>query len=216
MHQRVVHVFTHDSIGLGEDGPTHQPVEHAASLRLIPGLDVWRPCDVVETAVAWRSAVERRKGPTALLLTRQGLPAMLKPGGPSLEDVARGGYVLQEPASAAQVVLIATGSEVHLAVEAASALQQRGIAARVVSMPCCERFDAQPESYQRAVLGEGLPAVAVEAGVTGLWYKYVGRHGRVVGLDRFGESAPAGELFKLFGITAERVAAAAAQLLGKA
>ncbi len=213
MQLRVIHVFTHDSIGLGEDGPTHQPVEHASSLRLIPGLDVWRPCDAVETAVAWRCAVERRHGPSALLLTRQALPALVKTAS-LLPGIERGGYVLHEPAGAARLALLATGSEVHIALEAALALEQRGIAARVVSMPCCERFDAQDAQYRNAVLGDGLPAIAIEAGVTPLWYRYVGLHGRVIGIDRFGESAPAVELFKLFGITAERIVAAAVEMLG--
>ena len=213
MGLRVIHVFTHDSIGVGEDGPTHQPVEHAASLRLIPGLDVWRPCDVVETAVAWRCAVERRDGPSALLLTRQALPAQVRDAA-LVAGIERGGYVLRESAAKAQVVLLATGSEVHLAVEAAAQIEQRGIGVRVVSMPCCERFDRQPSDYRRAVLGADLPRVAVEAGVTRLWHQYVGSGGRVIGMDRFGESAPAAELFKYFGITAERVAAAALELVG--
>jgi transketolase len=213
MQLRVIHVFTHDSIGLGEDGPTHQPVEHASSLRLIPGLDVWRPCDAVETAVAWRCAVERRHGPSALLLTRQALPALVKTAS-LLPGIERGAYVLHEPAGAPRLALLATGSEVHIALEAALALEQRGIAARVVSMPCCERFDAQDAQYRNAVLGDGLPAIAIEAGVTPLWYRYVGLQGRVVGIDRFGESAPAVELFKLFGITADRVVATAVEMLG--
>ena len=214
MKVRTIHVFTHDSIGLGEDGPTHQPVEHASSLRLIPGLHVWRPCDVTETAVAWASAVERRDGPSALLFTRQALPPQVRDVA-LLAGVERGGYVLREPASKAQVVLIGTGSEVQLAVEAAQQLEQAGIAARVVSMPCCERFGEQSAEYRNSVLGEGLPRVAVEAGVTAYWYKFVGERGRVVGLDRFGESAPAGELFKYFGLTAEHVAAAAKEALGR-
>ena len=212
MQLRVIHVFTHDSIGVGEDGPTHQPVEHASSLRLIPGLDVWRPCDVTETAVAWRSAVERRNGPSALLLTRQALPALVKTAELAAQ-VDKGGYVLHEPATPARIALLATGSEVHLAVEAAQTLAQRGIAARVVSMPCLERFDRQDAQYRAAVLG-GLPAIAIEAGVTPLWYKYVGSTGRVIGMDRFGESAPAPELFKFFGITAEHVVNSAVELVG--
>ncbi len=212
MKQRVVHVFTHDSIGLGEDGPTHQPVEHAASLRLIPGLDVWRPCDVIETAVAWRSAIERRDGPSALLFTRQALPALANSKA-AAEGAARGGYVLKEPAKAAQVVLLATGSEVLIAMDAARLLEDKGVAARVVSMPCCERFDAQGADYRRTVLGSGLPVVAIEAGVTPLWHQYLGGKGRVIGMDRFGESAPAGELFKFFGITAANAANAALELL---
>ncbi len=213
MHQRVVHVFTHDSIGLGEDGPTHQPVEHASSLRLIPGLDVWRPCDVVETAAAWRCAVERRDGPSALLLTRQALPAMVKTAD-QVSAIERGGYVLHETAGKApRIVLLATGSEVHVAADAARVLEERGIGVRLVSMPCCERFDRQDAAYRQWVLGDGLPVVAIEAGVTRLWYQYVGNTGRVIGLDRFGESAPAGELFKFFGLTAERVVSTALELL---
>jgi transketolase len=211
MHQRVVHVFTHDSIGLGEDGPTHQPVEHAASLRLIPGVDVWRPCDGTETAVAWRCALERRDGPSLLLLTRQALPHLVS-SDKLAAQVERGGYVLSEPATAPKVVLIATGSETHLAVEAAKALQEKGVPARVVSMPCCERFDRQDAAYRTSVLGKGIPRVAVEAGVTRAWYQYVGIEGRVVGIDRFGESAPAGELFKLFGITSAKVVEAALEV----
>jgi transketolase len=210
---RVVHVFTHDSIGLGEDGPTHQPVEHASSLRLIPGLDVWRPCDVAETAIAWRSAIERRDGPSALLLTRQALPALVKSAALA-QLVDKGGYILHEPAGKPRLALLATGSEVHIAVEAAQALEQRGIAARVVSMPCLERFDRQDAQYRHSVLGTNLPAISIEAGVTPLWYKYVGSNGRVIGMDRFGESAPAPELFKFFGITAEHIVQSAVELLG--
>jgi transketolase len=213
MNLRVIHVFTHDSIGLGEDGPTHQPIEHASSLRLIPGLQVWRPCDVAETAIAWRCAVQRRDGPSALLLTRQALPAQIRDQ-KLVAGVERGAYVLQEPAGKVQVVLLATGSEVQIAVEAAAQLQARGIAARVVSMPCLERFDQQTAEYRQAVLGQGLPRVAVEAGVTRLWYQYVGSGGKVIGLDRFGESAPAGEVYKYLGLTADRVTAAAVELLG--
>jgi len=215
MHQRVVHVFTHDSIGLGEDGPTHQPIEHASSLRLIPGLEVWRPCDVAETAVAWRCAIQRHDGPSALLLTRQALPAFVNANS-LIAGIERGGYVLREPAKKAQVVLLATGSEVQLAVDSARELEGRGIAARVVSMPCCERFDRQDVPYRRSVLGEGLPVVAVEAGVTRLWYQYVGSRGRVIGIDRFGESAPAPEVYKFLGLTTEHVTAAALELLAGA
>ncbi len=214
MHQRAVYVFTHDSIGLGEDGPTHQPIEHVASLRMIPGVQVWRPCDVTETAIAWRHGIERTNGPTVLALTRQALPAMV--GNDALAaGAARGGYVLHEPSGKAQVALLATGSEVSIAMDAAKALEGEGIAARVVSMPCLEVFEQQDAAYRKSVLGEGLPRVAVEAGVSNPWYRYVGENGRVVGIDRFGESAPAGELFKYFGLTADRVAAEARALLGK-
>jgi transketolase len=214
MHLRVIHVFTHDSIGLGEDGPTHQPIEHASSLRLIPGIDVWRPCDVAETAVAWRCAIERRDGPSALLLTRQALPAQVKSNG-LISAVERGGYVLHEPAGRPQLVLLATGSEVQIAIDSARDLEQRGVAARVVSMPCCERFDREDREYRRSVLGDGLPTIAIEAGVTRLWYQYVGARGRVIGIERFGESAPASELFKYFGLTSERLTAAALELLAE-
>ena len=215
MNQRVVHVFTHDSIGVGEDGPTHQPVEHVSSLRLIPNLDVWRPCDVAETAVAWRSAIERTQGPSALCLTRQALPALANTA-QHVEGAVRGGYVLRESEGPARIVLLGTGSEVQIAVEAAQQLQARGIPARVVSMPCFERFEAQDAGYRAAVLGGDLPAVAVEAGVSALWYRYVGRTGKVVGMDRFGESAPAGELFKYFKLNVERVVSSALEVLGQA
>jgi transketolase len=205
---RVVYVLTHDSIGLGEDGPTHQPIEQAASLRLIPNMELWRPCDTVETAVAWGAALERRNGPTALLLSRQNLPFAARDAA-ALENVRRGGYVLSEGAAPPRVVLIATGSEVSLALAAQKRLAAEGIAARVVSMPATSVYDRQDLSYRDAVLPRGVPRVAVEAGVTDFWRKYVGLEGAVVGIDRFGESAPAGELFKHFGFTADRVASAA-------
>jgi transketolase len=213
MRLRTIFVFTHDSIGLGEDGPTHQPVEHAASLRLIPGMDVWRPCDLLETAVAWRAAVERRDGPTSLLLSRQNLPA--QPCGPDRVPLAsRGGYVLADAADGSpRLVLIATGSEVALAMKAKELLADRGIAARAVSMPSTTVFDRQDPAYRRQVLPDGVPRVAVEAGIGDPWRKYVGLEGAVVGLDRFGESAPADALFAHFGFTAERVADAAGALL---
>lgn len=220
MKQRVVHVFTHDSIGLGEDGPTHQPIEHPASLRLIPNLHVWRPCDTTETAVAWAAALQRPAsigmrvrdgGPTALLLSRQNLP-FVERDERTIAAISRGGYVLRDAAEA-RAIIIATGSEVSLALEAQRQLADRGIAVRVVSMPCTELFDAQDAEWRAAVLPKGLPRVAVEAGSTGGWYKYVGLDGAVVGLDSFGESAPAGQLFKHFGLTAEKVAAAVEQVL---
>jgi transketolase len=213
MRLRHVFVLTHDSIGLGEDGPTHQPVEHASSLRLIPDLDVWRPCDTVETAVAWTEAVARRDGPSALLLSRQNV-AFAKRDATALAAIARGGYVLADfpPGGARRAVAIATGAEVPLALAARDALVAEGVAVRVVSMPCTQRFDAQDAAYRASVLPRGVPRVAVEAGVTGFWRKYVGAaddpRAAVVGIDRFGESAPAGALFKHFGITAERVAEA--------
>jgi transketolase len=203
MGARVVYVFTHDSIGLGEDGPTHQPIEHAASLRLIPNLDVWRPADTVETALAWRAAIERRNGPTALLLTRQNVPFNRRE---DLSGIARGGYILSD-AAAARAAIVATGSEVAIALEAQKLLAAEGIPVRVVSMPSTSVFDRQDPAYRASVLGS-LPKVAVEAGVSDYWRKYVGLEGAVVGIDRFGESAPAAELFKHFGFTPTRVAEA--------
>jgi transketolase len=211
MRQRVIYVFTHDSIGLGEDGPTHQPVEHAASLRLIPHMDVWRPCDTVEAAVAWTCALERRDGPSALLFSRQNV-AFAPREEEALARVRRGGYVLAD-APWAKAVLIATGSEVPLALAAQKRLAEADVPVRVVSMPSTTVFDRQDEAYREAVLPEGIPRVAIEAGVTDLWRKYVGPQGAVVGLDRFGESAPAGELFKHFGFTAENVEKAVRSVL---
>ena len=210
MRQPCIFVFTHDSIGLGEDGPTHQPIEHLESLRIIPNMRVWRPCDAVETAVAWRAAIERRDGPTSLVLTRQGLPAQ-KRSDEQLAQVARGGYVLQrEAAPAPDVLLIATGSEVQLATAAAAKLQDEGIAARVVSMPCVYVFMQQEPGYRESVLPEGVRArVAVEAGVPRGWPGITGPNGRVLGISRYGASAPGGELFEHFGFTAEAVAALA-------
>jgi transketolase len=204
MKIRVVYVFTHDSIGLGEDGPTHQPVEHAASLRLIPNMDVWRPCDTVESAVAWGAALQRADGPTALLLTRQNVPFQKRE---SLENLAKGAYVLSDAADA-RAVIIATGSEVSLAVGAQKLLADAGIPVRVVSMPSTSVFDRQSQEYRDSVLTRNVPRVAVEAGVGDYWRKYVGLDGAVVGMERFGESAPAGDLFKHFGFTAENVAKA--------
>ena len=214
MKQRAIYVFTHDSIGLGEDGPTHQPIEHAASLRLIPHMEVWRPCDAVETAIAWQAAIERRDGPTALLLSRQNLPHQARDA-TALEGVHRGGYVLIESVGGApQVVIIATGSEVALATGAREALAAEGVRARVVSMPSTTVFDRQDKAWRERVLPPGIPRIAIEAGVSDFWRKYVGLEGAVVGIDRFGESAPAGELFQHFGFTAAHVAAAARSVLG--
>lgn len=220
MKQRVVHVFTHDSIGLGEDGPTHQSIEHASSLRLIPNLDVWRPCDTTETAVAWAHAVSRPSsigmdvhegGPSALLLSRQNLP-FIERDEAGIEAIAKGGYVLADAADA-KAIIIATGSEVALAIQAQSALADKGIPVRVVSMPCTSVFDAQEAAWRDQVLPAHLPRVAVEAGSTGLWYKYVGLNGAVVGIDTYGESAPANVLFEHFGLTAARVVEAVEQVL---
>ena len=205
MQIRSLFVFTHDSIGLGEDGPTHQSVEHISSLRLIPNLDNWRPCDTVESAVAWKAAIERKNGPTTLIFSRQNLPFQARTA-QQIADVARGGYVLQDVSNPA-VVLIATGSEIELAVKSAAELAALGIAARVVSMPSTDVFDRQDAAYKLSVLPKGIPRVAIEAGVTDFWYKYVGLEGAVVGIDTFGESAPAGILFKHFGFTVENVVA---------
>jgi transketolase len=208
-----IFVYTHDSIGLGEDGPTHQPVEHTASLRLIPNMRVWRPCDAVETAVAWRNAIERRDGPASLVLTRQGLPHQLRDA-EQIAGIARGGYVLKNADGTPDIILIATGSEVELAMQASLALAADGVAARVVSMPCTDLFDAQADDYREQVLPSGVTArVVIEAGVTETWWRYAGSGGRVIGLDRFGASAPAGELFKHFGFTAENVVAIAKQII---
>jgi len=211
MKVRAIFVFTHDSIGLGEDGPTHQAVEHAASLRLVPNMDVWRPCDTVESAAAWIAAVERTDGPTSLLLSRQSLPFQ-KRDAQQVKDIARGGYVLSEAAGELRCVIIATGSEVPLALGAQQMLAGQGIQVRVVSMPSTSVFDRQESGWRAAVLPSGVPRVAVEAGVSDYWRKYVGAAddacGAVVGIDRYGESAPAADLFKLFGFTIENVAAA--------
>jgi len=203
MKRRVIHVFTHDSIGLGEDGPTHQSVEHAASLRLIPGLDVWRPADATETAVAWAHALQQRDRPSALLLSRQNLPPAPKT---DVEAIQRGAYVLAEPAGAKKLhaVIIATGSEVHLALQAQAELAREGVAVRVVSMPSTSVFDRQGTEYKSLVLPPKVPRIAVEAGVTDGWWKY--GCAAVVGIDRYGESAPGGVLFKHFGFTAQNVA----------
>lgn len=201
MKRRVIHVFTHDSIGLGEDGPTHQSIEHAASLRLIPNLDVWRPADTAETTVAWAVALENARRPTALLLSRQNLPYAAKT---TLGDIARGAYVLADADGDADAVIIATGSEVQLALKAREALAAEGVAVRVVSMPSTTTFDRQDRGYKEEVLPAGVPRIAVEAGVTDFWWKY--GCAAVVGIDTFGESAPAGVLFKHFGFTAENVA----------
>ncbi len=198
-----IFVYTHDSIGLGEDGPTHQPVEQIATLRLIPKMQTWRPCDAVESAVAWKCAVERRDGPSILIFTRQGLPCN-EYTDQQVADMERGGYIISDCEGEPEVIVIATGSEVQLALAAQKTVSDLRV--RVVSMPCTERFDAQDEAYRESVLPSSVSArVAVEAGVTAFWYKYVGLHGKVIGVDRFGESAPAADLFKEFGITSEAV-----------
>ncbi len=215
MRLRNIFVYTHDSIGLGEDGPTHQAIEHAASLRLIPNVSLWRPCDAVESAVAWQAAIERRDGPTCLLFTRQSVAH--QPRTPEqLDAIRRGGYVLVDGGGEPDVILIATGSEVALAVAAAAEAQAEGITARVVSLPSTDVFDAQDREYREAVLPRRVRArVAVEAGVSGGWHKYVGTVGKIVGIDRFGESAPAAVVFEHFGFTVENVVAAARSALAE-
>jgi len=215
MKTRTIFVFSHDSIGLGEDGPTHQAIEHAASLRLIPGMDVWRPSDTVESVVAWAAAVERKDGPTALLFSRQNVPFQARELG-AIANIRRGGYVVGD-AVQPRAVIIATGSEVPLALGAKAKLAEEGVAVRVVSMPCTSVFDRQDAAYREAVLPAGLPRVAVEAGVTDYWRKYVGAvdspHGALIGIDRFGESAPGSELFRFFGFTVDNVVSAVKRVL---
>ncbi|MET0550204.1 MAG: transketolase C-terminal domain-containing protein, partial [Xanthomonas sp.] len=208
-----IHVYTHDSIGLGEDGPTHQPVEHLASLRYIPNNDVWRPCDTVESAVSWKAAITRQDGPSCLVFSRQNLPFQARTEA-QIKQIERGGYVLADAEGGApDVILIGTGSEVGLAVEAKQALDAAGLKTRVVSMPCTDVFDRQDAAYRESVLPSAVrKRVAVEAGVTAFWRAYVGLDGAVVGIDTFGASAPADQLYKYFKITAEHVVAAAKAL----
>jgi transketolase len=216
MKIRSIFVFTHDSIGLGEDGPTHQAVEHAASLRLIPNIDVWRPCDPVETMIAWAAAIERRDGPTSLLLSRQSV-AFLRATADEAA-IRRGGYVYGEAAGGpgrAQAVVIATGSELPIAVQAQKLLAEQAIAVRVVSMPSTTVFDRQVETWKSSVLPEGIPRLAIEAGVTDFWWKYVRAGGAVLGVDRFGESAPAAAVYEHFGLTAANVVATVITLVQK-
>lgn len=213
MKQRVIFVLTHDSIGLGEDGPTHQPVEHASILRMTPGLSTWRPADAVETAVAWKYAIERKNGPTCLLLTRQALPQQ-QHNEAALVNAARGGYVLLDSAGAPDVILIATGSEVALAVDAAKELTVKGKKIRVVSMPSTDVFAKQDLAYQESVLPRHITArVAIEAGVSDFWYKFVGAQGKIIGLDHYGESAPYKKLYEEFGFTVENVVQTALSLI---
>ncbi|WP_257253962.1 transketolase, partial [Endozoicomonas sp. SESOKO3] len=213
MKQRSILVYTHDSIGLGEDGPTHQPVEQIASLRLTPNVNAWRPCDTVESAVAWKHAIEREDGPTALIFSRQGLPCMHREAD-QVVDIARGGYVLKDCEGTPELILIATGSEVELAMNAEAALTAQGRKVRVVSMPSTEVFDAQDAQYKQMVLPLEVPArIAIEAAAADFWYKYVGLDGRVIGMTTFGESAPAGDLFPYFGFTVENIVAAAEEIL---
>jgi transketolase len=208
MGVRSIFVYTHDSIGLGEDGPTHQAVEHVASLRLMPNMSVWRPCDAAESAVAWRYAIEHGDGPTSLLFSRQGLPHQARTAD-QLANAARGGYVLRDCADAPQALIIATGSEVGIAVEASNILAGKEIAVRVISMPSTDVFDAQSASYRESVLPGSVKArVSVEAGVTDYWYKYIGDHGRAIGVNTYGMSAPYEQVYEYFGLTAKNVARA--------
>jgi len=213
MKARQIMVYTHDSIGLGEDGPTHQPVEQLASLRVTPNMSVWRPCDQVETAVAWKHAVERHNGPTALILSRQNL-AQPQRSQQQLEDISRGAYILQDADGTPDVILIATGSEVEITLGAAEKLAAGGHNVRVVSMPSTDLFDRQDAAYRESVLPSTVKArVAVEAGIADYWYKYVGLNGAIVGMTGFGESAPADKLFAEFGFTVENIVSKAEALL---
>ncbi len=213
MKLRNVFVYTHDSIGLGEDGPTHQPVEQLASLRLTPNLDTWRPADAVESAVAWKHAIERADGPSALIFSRQNLPHQPRTA-EQLANVARGGYVLKDCEGEPDVILIATGSEVGITVKAADKLTAAGRKVRVVSMPSTDAFDKQDATYRESVLPAAVTArVAVEAGIADYWFKYVGLNGAIVGMTTFGESAPAEQLFAEFGFTVDNVVAKAQALL---
>lgn len=214
MELRNIFVYTHDSIGLGEDGPTHQPIEHTASLRLMPNMDVWRPCDTLETMVAWQQAIVRANGPTSLILTRQSLPFQERDQ-ETQQAIARGGYVLVDSEASPDLILIATGSEVALAVAAANTLKISGHAVRVVSMPCVERYEDQAADYKSRVLPASCTArIVIEAGSTGLWHRYAGPQGRIIGLDHFGESAPADQLFEKYGFSAANVVHIAKELLG--
>ena len=214
MKVQSISVFTHDSIGLGEDGPTHQPVEQTATLRMIPNMSVWRPCDAVESAVAWRHAIERKDGPTSMIFSRQGLPHQTRDDA-TIANIAKGGYILRDTDGQPDAIVIATGSEVGLAMDAAQVLAEKGKKVRVVSMPSTDAFEAQDDAYKESVLPSAVRArVAVEAGVTDGWIKYVGLDGRVIGMTTFGESAPAAELFKMFGFTVEKVVEAVEAVCG--
>jgi len=213
MKQRVIHVYTHDSIGLGEDGPTHQPIEQLASLRGTPNLDTWRPADAVESAIAWKYALERADGPSALIFSRQNLPHQERDA-EQLANVTRGGYVLKDCDGEPELILISTGSEVGLAVNAWTALTEQGRKVRVVSMPSTSVFDQQDAAYKQSVLPLEVGArIAIEASHADFWYKYVGLDGRIIGMQSFGESAPAAALFEEFGFTLDNVLAAAQELL---
>ena len=211
MRIRSIFVFTHDSIGLGEDGPTHQSIEHVSSLRLIPHLNVWRPADTVETAVAWAGAITAQKNPSALIFSRQNLP-FIKRTSEQIANIARGGYILQENPNP-DLILLATGSEISLALQAYTELSEAGVAVRVVSMPSTTIFDQQSEAYRKQVLPDSVPTIAIEAGSTAYWYKYVGKQGAVIGIDCFGESAPAAALFEHFGFTVAHIVDTAEKIL---
>ncbi len=213
MKQRALFVYTHDSIGLGEDGPTHQPVEQLTSLRATPNLETWRPCDVVESAVAWKHSIQRHDGPSALIFTRQGLEPQAR-NDETIANVARGGYILSDSEGQPDIILIATGSEVELAMQAKHKLLADGRAVRVVSIPCCEVFEKQDAEYRESVLPSAvLPRVAIEAAHKDFWYKYVGLDGRIVAMETFGESAPAEQLFEMFGFTVDNIVNIAEELL---
>ena len=213
MKQRSIMVYTHDSIGLGEDGPTHQPIEQIASLRMTPNMDAWRPCDTVESAVAWKHAIERTDGPSALIFSRQNLPCMAR-SDEQLALIERGGYILKECADTPELILIATGSEVALAMQAAVVLTAQGRKVRVVSMPSTDVFDTQDAAYKQSVLPLEVSArIAIEAAAADFWYKYVGLDGRIIGMTTYGESAPAEDLFPYFGFTVDNIVATAEELL---
>ena len=210
-----IQVFTHDSIGLGEDGPTHQPIEHVSSLRIIPNMNVWRPCDAVETITSWCHAIENQSGPTSLILTRQKLSHQLRTE-EQVQSIKKGGYILKESKNTPEIILIATGSEVSVAMESAKVLDSDGIDVRVVSMPCNNIFNQQTESYRSAVLPESVKSrLAIEAGITNFWWQYVGSEGDVIGIDEFGLSAPANELFEYFGFTVKNITERARSLIEK-
>jgi transketolase len=213
MKQRVIYVFTHDSIGLGEDGPTHQPIEHASMLRTTPGMTVWRPADLMETAVAWQQALEHHNGPTSLLLSRQNLPA-LPHGRQAAECIQKGAYIIVDCDGKPDAIFIATGSEVQLAIAAAEQVKKQGIKARVVSMPCGERFLAQDEAYKNQILPQNVRTrIAIEAASSAYWYQFVGLDGAVIGLDQFGVSAPAALAYEYLGITVEHIVNTLNQLI---